>query len=651
MWRRVWSTARAVFGRTRLEREMAEELRFHLAERADALTAAGVPPAEAARRARIELGALERLKEECRDSRGLRPFEDLRGDLAYAFRMLRRSPGFAAVAVTSLALGIGANALVFSIVNAVVLRPLPIDAPERVFVVQTVSGQPGQSYPNYVDLRDRNTTFEGLAGYRIAPMTVESAAGTTRTWGYLATGNYFDVLGVEPLLGRFFLQDDDRRPGESPLAVLSYDEWQARFGGDAAVVGTTIRINRLPYTVIGVAPRGFHGSELFYRPAIWVPMTMQPQIEAGNPWLDRRQTFNTWIVGRLKSAVTPDQGAANLNAIAAGLVRDYPGINRGLKFKLAQPGLVGDTLRGPVRAFTLGVLGLASLVLLAACANLASLLTARASDRRREMAIRISLGAGRARLVRQLLTESMVLALAGGASGAGLAFLSARALSAWQAPIDLPVQFDVTLDLRVLLFAFVVSAAAGVLFGVAPARRASRTDPNAALKGGERGRLPWHRLAFRDVLVAIQVALCFVLVAACLLSLRGLQRALVMPLGFDPRGVAIAGFDVGLAGYTRAEGEVLQRRVREEVLRLPGVVAAAYANSIPLSLDQSTTTRSSRVRSCARTNRWVADSATVRVRSSRSSAWSRMAAIRHWSKIHALWCSNRSCRNTTPRRR
>ena len=241
---------------------------------------------------------------------------DLRGDVMYALRTLRRAPGFAVVAILSLALGIGANALVFSVVNALVLEPLPVAEPERLMFVQAGRG-PSQSYPNYVDFRDRNVTLDGLIGYRISPMSVEvprttstmtdrvveRAGAPARAWGYLATGNYFDVLGVQPAAGRFFHQEDDQRPGAAPYAVLSFDEWQARFGGDAGAIGSTIRINKQPFTIIGVAPRGFHGTELFYRPAIWVPMMMEAQIEVGNAWLNRRATMNLWLIGRLKRGV------------------------------------------------------------------------------------------------------------------------------------------------------------------------------------------------------------------------------------------------------------------------------------------------------------------------------------------------------------
>lgn len=511
-------------------------------------------------------------------------------DLLYAVRLMRRTPGVAITAIVSLALGIGVNALVFSVVNGLVLRPLPgVADPDRVVFLQ--DGQSaGESFPNYVDLRDRSTAFESLAGYRIAPMSVETGATASgqprRAWGYLATGSYFDTLGATPAAGRFFHAVEDKNQGEPALAVLSYDEWTTHFGGSADVIGSTIRINAHPFTVIGVAPRGFFGSEIFYRPAIWVPMMMEPVIEPGHNWLTARATFNMWVIGRLKAGLTIPQAEANLTPITADLARTYPWPNKNMKIHLARPGLVGNLLRTPVRAFGLAVLLLAGLVLIAACANLAGLLLARGADRQREMAIRLSIGAGRSRLVRQLLTESLVLAITGGAIGAATAAVLARALSAWQIPVTLPMQLDVSVDWRVVLFACAISTAAGLLFGMAPARFASATDPNLALKGGVQGRAG-RRWTFRDALIPVQIALCFVLVTACLLSARGLQRALEAPLGFTPRGVAIASFDLGLAGYDKPRGLEFQQRVAAEASRIPGVTSAGFANTLPLSLDQS----------------------------------------------------------------
>ncbi|PYT97029.1 MAG: ABC transporter substrate-binding protein [Acidobacteria bacterium] len=505
----------------------------------------------------------------------------------YALRMLMRSPGFTAVAVLTLALGIGANVAVFSVVNALILRPLPVERPSELAFLENARYGPSQSFPNYRDLRDRNQTFAGLVGYRMAPMELETDRGAERIWGYLATGNYFDVLGVKPALGRFFHQNDDVHPGDSPYAVLSYGAWQARFGGDPAIVGKTIPINRLPYTVFGVAPPDFHGTELFYWPEVWVPMMMEPRIES-QAWLDERSTSNTFLLGRLKPNVSPAQAEVNLNTVAVELARQFPSENDGLHFKLTKPGLIGDLIGGPARTFWLGVLVLASLVLLAACTNLASMFTARAADRQRELAVRLAIGAGRGRVVRQVLTETLVLSLAGGGAGYLLASFLSSALSRWRAPMDFPVQWNVTVDWRVFLFALAGSIVAAGLFGSAPAWHASGTDPNATLRGLSTtwGR---SRLAFRDVLVVIQVALCFVLVSASFLSLRGLQQAFKLNLGFEPQHVSTAAFELNLAGYSEERGRAFQRQALEAIKKLPGVESAAYSNSVPLSIDQSRT--------------------------------------------------------------
>jgi predicted permease len=579
---------RAFFKRSAIEHEIDDELRFHVDHQVEAYVKVGISRDEARRRAQLEFGGLEQVKEEYRDTLGVRLLDDLLRDLRCAVRALRRSPVFAATAILSIALGVGANALVFSVVNGLVLKPLPISHPDRVVFVQRIGPFVSHSFPVYRDLLDRNVTFEGLAGYRITMMGVDANGSTTHEWGYLATGDYFDLLGVTPVVGQFFHHADDAEPGGSPYAVLSYDYWRTRFGGSPSVVGSTIRVNRIPFTVLGVAPAGFYGTEVFYRPNIWVPMAMQAQIEVGNPWLENRNTANTWVIGRLKPDVSVRQAEANLNAILQQLAWEYPSsLGKDPGIKLARPGLVGDAVGGPARAFAFGVLALAGLVLLTTCVNLASTLAARGTDRQRELAIRLSMGAGRARIVRQLLTETVVLAAIGGAVGALGTVIAARLLSSWQLPIAVPIQLDVRPDQRVFAFAFLVSLVAGVAFGVAPALQAAATDPNAALKlvdGARRRRWP-----IRDVLVAAQVTLCFVLVAACLTSLRGLKSALAMPLGMEPSGITMASFDIGLAGYSQDAGEALRRRALEAISALPRVQSAAYANSLPLNIDQSST--------------------------------------------------------------
>ncbi len=575
-----------MFWRKRRQTDFDEEIASHLALEADRLRDRGLSQAEAETAARSQFGNVATAQEQFYEAGRWLWWEHMKRDVIYAGRILSHNPGFTLVAVLSLALGIGANSLVFSVVNALVLRPLPVEHAEQLVFLETKGGGPSVSFPDYRELRDRNQSFTGLVGLRVAPMELDTSRGADHIWGYLATGNYFDVLGLRPVRGRFFHAEDDLRPGASPYAVLSYASWQQRFGGDRDIVGKTIRINRQPFTVLGVAGKDFHGTEIFYWPEVWVPMMMEPQIEVGNPWLENRADRNTWVLGRLKPGIPAAQAEANLNSIGAELAREQPDYDEGLQLKVARPGLIGDEIGAPARAFAIGVMVLAALVLLAACTNLASLLTARTADQQREIAIRLSLGARRWRVTRQMLTETLVLSFAGGAAGYALAMFLARALSKWRAPLEFPVQFDVNPDWRVFAFTSAVSFCAGIVFGLAPAGHASRMNPNAVLKG-ETAAWRGARLALRDVLVVVQVALCFVLVSGCMLALRGLQQALVMQLGFQPQEVSVVSFDLGMAGYSEEQGRSFQRRALQAIQQLPGVSSAAYSNSIPLSIDQS----------------------------------------------------------------
>jgi predicted permease len=572
--------------RRRREDDLREELAFHLAEEADDGQAGGLPEHEARWAAHRNLGNSTLLREELRAYWSWAVLEQLAQDVRYGLRLAWRQPGFTTAAIAVLALAICANTLIFSIADALLFKPLPIERPnEVVFVQPTRSG--GFSFPDYRDLRDRNETFSGLAGYRISPMHLEDATGAERVWGYLATGNYFDLLGVRPAIGRLFDARDERRPGDSPIAVLSYDTWRTRFAESPAVVGRTLSINRLPFTIIGVAPAGFYGTERFYRPELWVPMNMQPQIEVGNPWLERRYTRNTWVLGRLKPNVTRQQAQGNLTAVIAVLAREYPRVNADLGVILTQPGLMGDAIGGPARAFLLGLLGLAGLVLLTGCANVASLLLARGADRQRELALRTSLGASAGRLARQVFTETLLLSFLGAVVGAALAWLCAQLLTGWRAPLDFPVQFDIRTDGRVFAFTAALASAAGLIASVAPARSAARLAPNAILRnpiGSWGRRRTW---TVRDLLVSGQVALCLALLVATGQAFVGLRRSVMAPLGFNPDRAAVIGFELALAGYDASRGSQFQRRVLDAVTSLPGIEHAAYANSIPLSPDQS----------------------------------------------------------------
>jgi predicted permease len=585
MLRRFGRTLRALIHRGAWERDLDQELRTHLELRADSLQAGGLSRAEAERRARLEFGSGETYREEARRSFGLRWADEFLQDVRYAARTLRRSPGFTAVCVLSLALGIGANTAVFSILNSLILRPLPVENPDRLVYLIGSRGSTN-SFPNYRDLPDRNSTLSGLAAYRVAPMGLDTDAGPRRVWGYLVTGNYFDMLGVRPLLGRYFHAQEDTVPGQAPLAVLSYGTWQSRFGADPAIAGKIVHINKMAYTIVGVAPREFFGTEVVFSPDLWVPMMMQPQIE-GHSWLDVRVTFNCMVVGRLRPGVTAAQARQNLNTIAASLAREFPEEDAGLTIRLTKPGLAGDDLRVATEAFLGGVMVLAGLVLLAACVNLASLLAARASDRHFELAIRLSIGAARTRIMRQLMTEALVLAGLGGAAGCGLAAGLLYLLNRTPPPVPIPLRYDFSPDGRVLLFALAATVITGIIFGLAPARHAVKADPNPILRGmssGQRRRL-WPT---RDLLLAGQVALCCFLVTACFVSVRGLSRAFEMPMGFRPKGLEVAAFDLGLAGYSRDDGQRFQRRALETVEKLPGVTGAAYGNSVPLWVNQNT---------------------------------------------------------------
>jgi predicted permease len=419
-------------------------------------------------------------------------------------------------------------------------------------------------------------------------MNVGLAAEPAILWGYLATGNYFEALGVRPVAGRFFTEAEDLRPGEAPIAVLAYDTWRSRFGGRADVIGRTLPINGQPFTIIGVAPEGFHGVEVFYRPEIWVPMSMQAQIELGSSWLAVRETQNVMAFTRLHRGMSRTQAEAAIGAVVAQLSQEHRR-NSPLGLRLAIPGLFGDSLGRPARAFVWGLFALGVLLMLAGCSNLAGLLLARGNDRAREIALRSALGAGRTRIARQLLTESVLLASSGGVGGAVLAWLGTRAISAWRFPTELPVQLDLTADAAVWLFATAAAVAVGLVVGVAPARFATHLDLNRSLKGNDGVMIGGRRLQGRELLVCLQVAFCVVLLHASFLAVRGLQRATTASLGWNPSGVVMAATELGLARYDRTQVEAYLRRVSDAARALPGAASVTTANSVPLFIDQSTT--------------------------------------------------------------
>lgn len=512
--------------------------------------------------------------------------EALAGDLRYGLRMLAKSPGFTAVAVISLALGIGANTFIFSLVNTAMLRPLPVENPEQlVSLTNAAEGRmfPTFSYPNYKDYRDRNDVFEGLIAYRFAPLSLSHDGINERLWGYVVSGNYFEVLGVKAALGRVISPDDDRLPGAHPVTVISHQCWQQRFGSDPGVVGKSLIANGRAYTVIGVAQKGFFGTEVIAAPELWFPMAMQAQIEVGNEWLDERDVENVFMQGRLKPGVNIAQAQARLNSIALQLEREYPDASEGERVAVSPPGIMGGMMRGQVLGFTGLLMGVVAFVLLLACTNLANLLLARASERRKEIAVRLALGASRLRLVWQLMSESMLLAVVSGGFGLLLAHWLISLAPSFKPPVDVPLFIDLHIDHRVLIFTLLTSLVTGALFGLLPAFQSTKVDLLTALKN-ETSLEGFRRSWLKSSLIVLQVALSLVLLVGGGLMLRALQRAQTINLGFDPNNAVEVSFDLRLQGYDNARGREFQKRLLERVRVLPGVQHAGIVDLAPVDL-------------------------------------------------------------------
>ena len=518
--------------------------------------------------------------------------DNLIKDIRYAIRGLIKRPGFVAVAVITLALGIGANTAIFSLVNTVMLRSLPVERPEEIVSV-AVRGKDDTmqafSHPNFVDYRDQNQVLAGLLIYRFVPLSMSRSGNNERVWGYEVSGNYFDVLGVKPIKGRTFLPEEDRAKLAGPVVVISYDSWQKRFGGDPDLVGKDVLLNNHQFKVIGIAPEGFKGTELIYSPEIWVPTSMMEWVEPGSNWLDKRSTNNFFGVGRLKPGVNARQAEASLNILAVQLAKQYPDDNEGQSIKIVPTGFIIPELRGAVVSFTWILMAAVALVLLVTCANLAGLLLARATDRRREIAIRLAMGANRVRLMRQLLTESLLLSVIGGLGGVFLAIWMVKGLLALKPPIDFPLSFDVGIDWRVLIFSLAVSLVTGALFGLAPSLQATKPSllkslkDNAAQGGASRTRL-------RSFLVVAQIALSLVVLIGAGLVVRTLKELQTMNPGFDTHNALMMSFDLGLQGYDEARGEQFYRQLVERVQTIPGVKSAAIASTVPLSLNYNSNT-------------------------------------------------------------
>ena len=572
----------ALFQSAQLNGEMDEELRSHIQHRADDLERSGLPRAEAERRARIEFGGQARFKEECHEAAGGTFVESLIQDVRFALRLLRKSPGFTAVAVLTLAVAIGANAVVFGVLNALILHPLNVPQAHSLYGIERGSDLAvNQSYPDYLDLRDRNRSFEDLAAYNVAAVGLDTGHNPSSAWIMEVTGNYFDALGIQPYLGRFFHGADEHGPNSAPYIVLTYAFWHSHFQDDPGVVGRVVQLNKHPFTVLGVAPREFRGTLLFLFPDFWVPLVNQELVEGVNALDARGDRGILMVLGHLKAGVTPSQAVADLNSIGSYLEKTYPKDDAQMTFSLARPGLAGDWLGRPLRAFLTGLMLLAGLILLAACANLGSLFAARAADRSREVAVRLALGSSPMRILRQLFTEAVLISLIGGAVGLWGSVVLLRGLSAWEllptAPIHLPVHPDASVYGVALLLALV----SAFLFGAVPVRQVLHTDPYQVIKSGSTGTVG-RRISVRDLLLVVQIAICAVLVTSSLVAVRGLVRSVHSSFGFDPRNALLVETDLSMAGYSGDTIPTMQKRMIDALETIPGVKSAGLVDRLPL---------------------------------------------------------------------
>jgi predicted permease len=571
-----------LFRRNRVDGEIDAELQAHLALRIDDNIARGMSPAEARRDALVRFGNVTSTRENAAQADVALNLETIWADVRYAFRQLRRSPGFAFTAVATLALAIGANAVTFSVLNAFVLRPLNVPHAESLVGVWRMPADTmAQSYPDYVDLRDRNHSFDGLLAYNVNEVGFDTGNNPSRAWALETSGNYFDALMLQPFLGRVFHASDERGPNSAPYIVLTHTFWQNHFQSDPGVIGRQVRLNKHPFTIIGVAPPEFHGTLLFFNPDFFIPLVDRP-LFSDNALTNRGDRWVFMSLGHLKSDVTQAQAIADLNAIGADLAKNYPKDDGATTYKLVSPNLYGDYVGKPVREFMTGLMVLSGLILLAACANLGSLFAARASDRSREVALRLALGSSRQRILRGLLTEALLISLAGGAVGLACSVVALHGLSIWHPVSRWPLYLNVAPDAKVYVVAVLLALVSGLLFGAVPVRQVLRTNPYEVVKTGANNR-QGRWITIREVLLVIQIAICGVLVTASLVAVRGLVRSLDDDFGFQMRDQMLVNTDLSMASYTGDRVAPIQKRMLDAVATIPGVESVGLTDELPLS--------------------------------------------------------------------
>ena len=591
--------------------DVLEEMEAHIELEVEALMGEGLSEDEARAEARRRFGDTLRFQRDAsreasareRKVRWMDRLDAVARDVRFALRRMAKSPGFTGIAVLSLALGIGANTAIFSLVNSILLSGIPLRAPQELVEVYTSEpangDEPGypysvSTYPDLVDLRNQTDIFQGVGGYEAFFSRLETETTTEPIWGEAVSWNLFSILGIEPEHGRFFVHEEGQTPGTHPVAVLGYTFWQKRYGGDPSILGQSIRLGGQPYTVVGVAPKRVQG---FTAPGfamdMFVPMMMSDQLnfEGDSGHLSERTSRSTFIKARLAPGITVDQARAALATLSARQRDAYPESWEGREFHILPTGEVSihPLVDGPLRAVAALLLAVVGLVLLVACTNLAGFLLARASDRKKEIALRLAMGATRWALIRQLLTETLLLGALGGLAGLLVAGWTLRVLMAFQPPIPIPINLDVGLDGTVLLFTLGVAAAAGLFFGLVPALQSTKPDIAPNLKnetGGASGRL--RRFSLRNILVVAQVAISMVLLMGAGLFLRSLQSAHQIDIGFDVREGGIAWVMAFGDDMTDNEFLPVAQAITERVEAVPGIDKVASAEMLPLGISFQT---------------------------------------------------------------
>jgi macrolide transport system ATP-binding/permease protein len=587
---------RSIFHKNRAELDLSEELQFHLQNQIDEYVAQGMNPKEARQAALRSLGGIEQAKEECRDARKVHLIENFLQDVRFGLRMLRRSPGFSLLAILCLTLGIGANAAVFSWIEGILFRPYPAVAhQERLVAIGGTSrdeprGTP-LSWPDFQDLQRSCTLCETLLVSKITGTTLSIGDRAERTTGSIVSANYFDAIGVPPMLGRGFLPGEDQGQSAHPVAVISYQLWQGRFRGDRQIVGKTQRLNGVMHTIVGVAPEGFYGTFVGWGMNFWVPASMEDIFESGGYKLEDRGARWIEAYARLKPGVTFAQAQPEFAAISGRLEAEYPATNRGRAIRFWPLWQTPFNNAGTLLPTLEIMLAVVAFVLLIACANVGNLLLVRSFTRRHEMSVRLALGAGRARLWKQLLTEGLVLSLFGAAAGLVVAYWCRHALVLlFPARGGVQMHLPGEIDWRVLALSAGVCLATTLLMGLIPALQASKIDLAQSMKMESAGVLGGRGRAWvRSGLVLVQVSLSFVLLVGVGLLMQSLMKVRTASPGFNTRGVLDTAIDLVSAGYTPARAQTFQDALLERVRALPGVQSAAFARMTPLSYVSSAT--------------------------------------------------------------